>query len=319
MKNQKRMTVTSSKKPKGPALHRLIRDMSNSAYHGTVDTWSSSQFKDVLDDEEIFIQKHIEKTGEKLEGEALDTGTYLHTSVLEPHKVKEEIVIFSGKARFGEKWKEFKKKHTGKTIITLKQKEEGDGMVRAVKASPTSMDYLDGEPEVSLFVQLLVAGGKIYAPFFKKVLTKTGWVKCEKIPAKGFNVVVKTRSDCLGDTFISDLKSTSGRANKAESVRNSISKYKYDLSAALYLDMFSLVRPEVNQFIWIFASKKNPVAKPWRATKNNILVGRAKWSRALLRMADMSAANWELVDCLGEAEPLPHELEWLYEKETDLL
>lgn len=311
--------TTTSKQPKPPVHHRLIRDMSNEAYHGSVGTWSSTQFKAILDDEEVFIQTYIKGVRKKLEGEALDTGTYFHTGTLEPHKISKEIAIFDGKVRYGKAWDAFKVKHKSKCIITNKQREQGDGMIKAVKASPTSMEYLEGEPEVSLFVELLVSDGNIYAPFYMKKLTREGWVRMKKVPSKGFKLSVKVRADCLGEEFVSDLKSTSGRATKAESVRKSISLYKYDLSAALYLDMFSLVREEVTEFIWIFASKENPVAAPWRATRKNILVGRAKYMWAIKRLAELNDANWEMVDYLREAEPLPHEMEWLEEKATDLL
>lgn len=304
---------------KGPVPHRIIRDMSSEAYHGTAGTWSSSQLKDIIDDEDVFIQKHIKKVGSKFSTEAMDTGTYLHTGILEPHKLAKEIAVFDGKTRYGKSWEEFKRKHKGKMIITQKQQELGEGMIKAVRASPTSMEYLEGEPEVSLFVEILVAGGEIYAPHYGKVLSKIGWVVAKKIPTKGFKITVKTRADCLGDAFISDLKSTSGKATQAESVRGSISKYKYDLSASLYLDMFSLERPSVTAFIWIFASKENPMAAAWKATESNILIGRAKWSWALRRMADMAAANWEQVDYLRDAEPLLHEKDWLETKTTDLL
>ena len=303
----------------GPALHRLIRDMSSEAYHGSSGTWSSSQFKDLIDDEDVFIRKHIKKQGEKFSSEAMDTGTYLHTGVLEPHKLKHEIAIFEGKTRYGKLWEQFKKEHKGKMVITQSQKQVGDGMIAAVKASPTSMEYLEGEPEVSLFVELLVSGGNIYVPKFGKVLTRDGWEDSKKVPDKGFKMVVKVRADCLGETFISDLKSTSGKATQEASVRGSISKYKYDLSAALYLDIFSLIRLEVTAFIWVFVSKENPIAAAWKASESNIKIGRAKWSWAVKRMADMSAANWETIDYLREAEPLSHERDWLEQKSIDLL
>jgi hypothetical protein len=295
--------------------------MSNEAYHGSAGTWSSSQFKDIIDDEDAFIQKHIKKVGSKFSSEAMDTGTYLHTGVLEPHKLSKEISVFDGKTRYGKAWEEFKRKHSGKMIINLKQKEQGDAMIKAVKSCPTAMEYLEGEPEVSLFTELLVSGGCIYAPHYGLQISPTmGWLKPSgKIPTKGFKLVVRVRADCLGETFISDLKSTSGKATQASSVRGSISKYKYDLSASLYLDMFSLIRPEVSAFIWIFASKENSIAAAWKASERNILVGRAKWIWAVNRLADMSAANFEQVDYLREAEPLTHEMEWLETHETDLL
>lgn len=306
-------------KPKLPVLNRLIRDMSSAAYHNSEGTWSSSQLKDLLDDEDVFIKKYIKKEIPKVESEAFDTGTYFHTGCLEPHKVSKELSVFSGKTRFGKAWEDFKLANKGKVIITAKQKEVGDAMIRAVRNSPVSTEYIKGEPELSLFVELLVYDREIYAPYFKKCLTPEGWIDIEKVPTKGFKLVIKVRADCLGDTFISDLKSTSGKATQASSVRGSISKYKYDLSAALYLDMFSLVKEDVQAFVWIFASKENSCAAAWIATKNQILVGRAKWTYAIKKLADLSAANWELPDWLREAEPLSHELEWLRTRDTDLL
>ena len=86
-------------KPKLPALNRLIRDMSSADYHNVVGTWSSSQLKDLIDDEDIFIRKYVKREIEKAESEAFDTGTYFHTGCLEPHKVVKEVAIFPGKTR----------------------------------------------------------------------------------------------------------------------------------------------------------------------------------------------------------------------------
>lgn len=304
--------------PKTPSLNVLIRDMTSAAYHGNIG-WSSSQLKDLIDDDEVFIKKYVKKEIEKLESEHFDTGTFFHTGLLEPHKIIKEIAVFEGKTRYGKAWEDFKLQHKGKTIITAKQKEIGDGMIRAVKNSPVSQEYLKGEPEMSLFVELLVNDREIYAPYFKKILTSDGWESVNKIPAQGFKLIVKVRADCLGENFVSDLKSTSGKATQAASVRGSISKYKYDLSAALYLDIFSLVNENVSAFIWIFASKENPCAASWLASERQILVGRAKWSHAVKKLSDLSAANWEVPDSLRDAEPLHHELEWLLGRDRDLL
>lgn len=293
--------------------------MTSEKYHNTEGTYSSSQLKDLLDDEEVFIKKYIKREIPRIESEAFDLGTYFHTGVLEPYKVAEEVVVFEGKTRYGKSWEDFKAKNKGKVIITSKMKEMGDAMIKAVKSSPVSQTYLKGEPEISIFIDILVYDGEIYAPHFKKMLTPEGWVEVSKVPTKGFSLVIKARSDCLGDTYISDLKSTSGKATQISSVRNSISKYKYDLSAALYLDLFSLVRENVSAFIWVFASKENPCAASWIATNNQIMVGRAKWSYAVKKLSDLNSANWEVPDFLREAEPLPYEMEWLRVRDTDLL
>lgn len=317
--NNKMAKAAGLKKPKPiPVLHRLIRNMTNKAYHATEGTWSSSKLKDVIDDEELFIRKHIKMEIPKEESEAFDTGTYFHTGVLEPHLMNKEIAVFEGKTRYGGKWDAFKIKNSDKCIITLNQKSQGDGMIEAVKSSPIAMTYLkDGESEVSLFVKLVVSGGKIYAPHYGVKMGDDGWVK-GSAPGKGVEFILKVRADYLGKNCVVDLKSTSGRANKAESVRGAISKYKYDLSAALYLDIFSLVKEDLD-FYWIFASKENPCCGTWIATRKQIAVGRAKWTWAMKRMADLHHAKWEVVDYLRQADPLSHELEWLETTDTDLL
>lgn len=302
-------------------LHKAVRDLPSEHYHGLSGTWSSSQYKDILDDEEVFIKKYITKEIPRLEREVFDTGTYLHTSVLEPHKVSAEIAIYAGKIRRGAEWDKFKAKNNGKVIISAAQKLQGDLMVEAVKGSPIAQEYLEGDPEVSLFVELAVWQGRVYSTKYKKVLDLlNGWQDhTGNLPEAAFRFVTKVRADTLGKTFVSDLKSTSGNARNEDSVRGSISKYKYDLSAALYLDMFNLIMPSVREFVWIFASKAQKSAGTWRATRNNILVGRAKYARAMIKLADCAKANWELVDCLREAEPMPYEMDWLREKDTDLL
>lgn len=312
---------TTSKKT---ALHKLIYDMSSVEYHSTPGTFSSSQFKDLLDDEDVFIKKHILREIEREEIDAFDVGTYFHTGILEPHKLCTECIVYPGKVRRGKDWEEFKKNHADKTIVTQAQKDQAEGLVRAVKSSPVAQEFLVGEPEVSLFTEIRIYRGAIYAPYFSKVLTKEGWVKIpakipDEVTIKGHKIVVKVRADMLGDTFISDLKSTSGNARSNRSMREKISYYHYDLSAALYLDMFSLLNERLQEFVWIFASKEIYNAKSYRASPNNLRVGRAKYMKAMLKMADCAANKWQSVDYLDMLEPLPHELEYLVEKDTDLL
>jgi len=301
------------------SLHKLVYDLPSEKYHGLIGSWSSSQLKDMIDDEDYFIKKHVKRQIPKVDDDSFGTGNYFHTMVLEPHKAKSEIVVFDGKVRYGKAWDKFKATHAGKTIITSKQKEVGDKLVEAVCQSTIAKQYLVGDPEVSLFTELSVLDGKIYAPKFNKVLTRKGWVDTKDKTKGGYPFIVKVRADTLGDGFVSDLKSTSGNAKSFGSVRGSISKYKYDLSASLYVDMFNLVRPKVTGFYWIFASKDSFNVATWEATEEQILVGRAKYMKAIIRIADCAQNNWEVIDYLRQAHPLPHELEWLIEKDTDLL
>ena len=295
-----------------PVLHRLIRGMSSEAYHGTEGTWSSSQIKLAVSDEEEFIETYITKTIGKNSSSSFDVGTYLHTTVLEPEKVKDECLVYPGKARRGKDWEIFAKKNKGKVIISVNEKKQVDMMAAAIRKSPVSMKYLVGEAEVSLFIRLVVKDGQIYAPHYNKRLTRQGWVKCLTFnESGGTEFIVKVRADMLGKTFISDVKSTSGVATKKESVRGAVSKYTYDLSAAFYLDLFSLAVPALERFVWIFASKDKPLAAAWRCVPDSILIGRAKWMSGILRMADLKENNWKIKDYLRDCEPQHHERTWI--------
>ncbi len=305
---------------KSPKLHKLIRDMSSEEYHSTPNSYSSTQFKDLLDDEDVFIKKYIEKTVEREQIAAFDVGTYFHTGVLEPHKLKDDCIVFPGKVRRGKEWDRFKKKHGSKAIVTQSQKDQAEGLVKAVANSPIAQGYLDGDPEVSLFVSIIISAGRIYAPAFNKVLTKDGWEDTGANKALvGFGMTVKVRADTLGARYISDLKSTTGNARSNRSMRAKIKNYDYDLSAALYLDLFSLVRPDLNEFVWIFASKDLFNSKSYRASQDNIHVGRAKYMKAMIKLADCAQNNWQSVDYLDVLEPYPEDLEWLRERDADLL
>ena len=300
-------------------LHKLIYDLSSEDYHSAPDSSSSSQLKDLLDDEDVFIKKYIEKSVEREHIDAFDVGTYFHTGILEPHKLKKDCVVYPGKVRRGKDWEVFKKKNKGKAIVTDGQKSQAEGLVKAVKNSPIAQEYLVGKPEVSLFTEIHISHGKIFAPFYGKVLTIDGWIDGALKKQPAYKTVIKVRADTLGDNYISDLKSTTGNAKSNKSMREKISYYHYDLSASLYLDMFGLLLPDVEDFYWIFASKDMLNSRTYRASPNNKRVGRAKYMKALIKMADCAKNNWQSVDYLDMLEPLPHELEHLREKDVDLL
>lgn len=303
-----------------PKLNELIYDMSSAEYHSTEGTFSSSQFKDLIDDEELFIAKYIHKTVEREENDAFDLGSYLHTGVLEPHKLNEDCAVFPGAIRKGDAWEKFKKKHKGKTIVTKAMMDKAEGLIAAVNDSPVALSYLNrGEPEVSLFVKLLVHEGEIYAPYFWRMLTPKGWVKASP-PKKGEEMVVKVRADSLGDDFILDLKSTSGNAKSWSVILDKNKAYKYDLSAALYMDLFNLpLEGAIRQFLWTYVSKDRFNCKTWVATSENIYVGRKKYVKAIHTFMACKRNGFELYDSLGEIGPHYSDMHYLREKESDLL
>ncbi len=307
-------------------LHKVMFDLTSEDYHGIEGTYSSSQFKDLVDGSgRLFIKKYVEKSIPREDIPAFGTGTYFHTGTLEPHKLTVDCKVYDGKVRRGAAWEEFQAEHKGKTIITSGQREQAERLITSVKDSPIAMGYIvRGKPEVSLFTELAIVWGGIYAPEFGKELTPDGWrdsaVNIDFKRAKPMTkLVIKVRADSIGDEFILDLKSTTGDAESESAMRSKLSYYQYELSAALYLDMFSLVKPELEDFLWTFASKDFHNSKTYVASKENIRVGRAKYMRAILKLVDLMNNNWEIPDSLGVLEPLQHELEHLKERDTDLL
>jgi hypothetical protein len=305
-------------------FNQLITDMTSEEYHSTGGTFSSSQLKTMLEDPEVFYKKYITKELARESSTAFDMGTYFHTAILEPHLLEKECAVYEGGVRSGAKWEAFKEANKGKAIITPKEKETCGKMISAVHGSPISMAILaKSTPEVSMFVELFVMGSDVFG--FRDgncmQLTSMGWVPCfeheeEDIKEFAVRIVVKVRADalCIGNGTIADLKSTTGNAAKKHDVIRSIGTYQYDLSTALYLDIFTLGTGELyDTFVWIFASKDFGNARPWKASQKNVMVGRAKWKKSIVTLAKCLANNWTFEEELEEIDPPQYALEWLNE------
>jgi hypothetical protein len=319
------MAKWPKKLPEMPDKHKLIFDLTSDEYHGVSGTYSSSQFKDLLDDEEIFIKKYIEKVIPKEDIPAFGTGNYFHTGVLEPHNLKRDCVVYDSGIRRGAKWDAFAEKNRGKVIITSSQKDQAERLIAAVQGSPIAMDYIkNGRAEVSLFNDIWVKDGEIFSPEYNKMLDlEAGWLDFE-VKEKDFKtavkLVLKVRADSLGEDFVLDLKSTTGNARSNFAMRGKISYYLYQLSAALYLDMFSLEKGEqIDTFIWTFASKDCHNCKSYKASRDNLFVGRAMWMKAVRSLAVLMKNDFQLYDELGVLEPQSHELEIIRKTDSSLL
>jgi hypothetical protein len=298
---------------------KLVRGMSSEEYHGIQNIYSSSQLKDLLDDEEIFYRKYIAKTEEKQSIPAFDIGSYFHTAILEPHKLKDDTAVFEG-IRRGEKWEKFKEENKNRAIITATEVNTAEVLIHAVKNSPIAMNRIKRcEAEVSAFIDLVVFEGEIYCGNYR--LAKYGWENSEKqVKKKGTKIRVKARADALAEDFILDLKSTSGNAKSQFSMMRKVSEYSYDLSAALYLDIFSMATERtITDFVWTFASKDMGNSKSYLATQENIQIGRQKWKKAIVKLANCIETNWQFEDSLGMMPPNSWEKDILQTKGEDLL
>ena len=303
-------------------FNTLIFDMSNLEYHGASNTYSSSQLKTMIEDPEVFYKKYVTKEIGRESLPAFDVGTYFHTAVLEPEKLEEECAVFGGGIRRGKEWDDFKANAGSRAIITKSEKETADKLIAAIKGSPVCMSFLDSsKPEVSAFIEIYVLGEDVYSIKDETVhiLVSVGWVPAldiepDSLAEFGTKIILKTRADALGmgTGIISDLKSTTGNCKNAHEMQGKVNSYQYDLSAALYLDVFSMASNEdYHTFVWLFASKDMGNARAYRATDKNIMVGRAKWKKAILDLAFYLNNNWTFTDSLGEIGPSVYSLEWL--------
>lgn len=312
----------------------IVQGMPDSEYHAIAEKeserfYSSSQLKDMLNDPEIFHGKYIAGTIKKENIPAFDIGRYFHTAILEPEKTGTDCAVYQG-IRRGKKWEEFLAENEGKAIITETELAKANNLIEAVKASPIAMEVLSGgTPELSCFAEIHVSEfGHVFitdkAGEIRVLDLYRGWIPSYEGLKLGETITlrIKVRADYHaiqdGKACIADLKSTSGNVKNVYSIRNKIKEYYYDLSAALYLDIFNaaLYRENVevipaDKFYWIFASKDAPQCKTYLATPKMISVGRSKWKKAVNMLADHITRNWTFVDELDTLDPLPFEEEWL--------
>lgn len=306
----------------------IYTEMSNEDYH-KIDSEnfsvSSSQLKDMLEDPEVFYKKYITKELAKEHNPAFDVGTFFHTAVLEPHKLAEECAVYQG-IRRGEKWEKFLLDNPKKAIITNTEFEGAKRIVEAVQMSKISMDLISkGAAEVSCFENLFVGPYEIMAKMGESnvVLGRGGWEKTDRdIPGTYTKVVTKVRADYIREKFldISDLKSCSGNVKDEFEMRKKVSSYSYDMSAAFYLDIFTLGYGKTfNKFHWIFASKDMGCCQAYLASPKNILVGRAKWSKAISELGHCIRSGWKFEERLKTLEPNSYENEWIENKGEEVL
>ncbi len=299
-------------------------ELTNEEYHGMAEHYSSSQLKDILDDPEIFYRKYITREIEREESSAFDVGTYFHTSILEPDKVEDELAVFKG-VRRGKEWEFFKAKNFGKTIITENEETQANKMIESVKANKMWAELSRGAmPEYSLATTVKVATqlGMVYLPDGRYLTLDGGWTAPGTMInfKKSVNLNLRVRADSINweRGIILDLKSTSGNAKSVHYIKDRISSYKYDMSAMLYADLFGAAFHRDFDFYWVFASKDTGISQIYRADQDSKMVGRAKWVKAVLALAECIENNWKFQDTVVDIGPTPWDRD-LIKKKEDIL
>ena len=187
--------------------------------------------------------------------DALTFGTAFHTAVLEPHMWGVDTVVGPSVGKKTNKWKDFKQANDGKIVVHPDDVTIIEEMVKALRNNPIAKSILD-------------AGAKEETAY--------SIINTQK---------VKARSDLAlySKGILADVKTTQS-ASYSEFQR-SAAKYKYDVQAAYYLDVFNkAAKGEVvfDKFIFIVVEKTPPYhVQIFVADPSFITFGRSKYQSAL--------------------------------------
>lgn len=235
--------------------------ISNEEYHGDNTHQSSSGLKLLLADEYEFRRKHIFGHWEDEDNAAFAFGTYIHTLILEPHLIQSTTAIYTGKVRRGKEYEEFKAKNVGKVIVTSAECTTAYKMLANFNRMPISKS--------------LILRGRSEETF------------CANI--KG--VPLKVRFDSIGAGFGLDVKTTSSPID-ARNMMQTIERYDYALSAALYQDVANESGETVKDFYFLFANKKSCELVLIKAGPDIIEKGRKQYLEALEKYNKLKNAGF---------------------------
>jgi hypothetical protein len=218
----------------------IYKTLSNDAYHAEEKHLSSSNLKMLLKDTNQFYKEKILGEREPLKGAFLDEGSYTHSLILEPHLVPEEYVFFDGN-------REEEHKDSGKIILSAPQKAKVESWVDAYNKRPEAVDLVKGaDKEFSLFAEML-------------------------------GVPLKVRADIINidKGYIADVKTTASDPD-LDTFKFTVEQYGYDLSAALYTDLFSRRYEKPFDFYFIVLGKRTMTCEVYKVSDLTLGKGRKK-------------------------------------------
>ena len=236
----------------------INKDISNEEYHGDRTHVSSSGLKMILTDPLQFYKKYVKnEEGASNSSPAMDLGSFVHSIILEPDKTDSEFVVYNG-VRRGSRWEEFQEKEAkDKIVISALHARTAEDMVETYENNRHAIDLIkNSTPEQTVCTDL------------------------EKVP-------VKVRADAWRPDInaIVDIKTTSSNLSYPE-LQEAIGNFYYDLSAALYVDVFKkeLKLEKTPDFYFVFiGSRDTKDTVVYKASKSLLENGRRKYKKALKR------------------------------------
>lgn len=226
---------------------------SSTDYHANKTHLSSSALKLLLKSPSEFYAQYIEGQRIQTESAAFDEGSFVHSLILEPHKITAEYAIYPGLVKRGRAWEAFKAANADKKLLSIAQLNRCEKLARSLNAMPTAVKMLEnGLPEHTMISTLL-------------------------------DVPVKCRADFINidEGYIVDIKTT-GMPSDAEVFTQTIEQYAYELSAALYCQIAADTYKKDFDFYWLVLSKIDNRCEIYKASGPTLSRGAALYKQALL-------------------------------------
>lgn len=249
--------------------------ISNELYHKDINFYSSSDYKTLLKSPYEFYENKILKIArEEKEKDHFAVGSLTHSLILEPHLVSQEYAIYPGLVRRGKEYEEFKAAHPGKTIVTASQNSKALAHQRAYKNTPFAINLLEGTKSEYTIVQ-----------DYNDIPTK---VRCDAIHVdKGYIVDIKTSSFPI-DPF---------------SFKETVKRWDYELSAALYCEIAAQYYGKPFEFFWHVIASSDSENQVYKMSQRTREAGLARvYKAAAIYRQCLASGNWPKV--LGIEEKL---------------
>jgi hypothetical protein len=246
--------------------------ISNDDYHGDREYISSSGLKSILNNPRKFYKDYILNEGIQEHNSAFDFGSYVHCAILEPELLDEEFAVFDGIQRRGAAFMRCVEDNPNKTLISRTQASNAAKLIESFKEAtvvigPQGHDkevkvssfYIDGKPEQTCTAVIDEVKVKVRADY---------------------------RKEFVDFASINDIKTTGDNIDCVKGAERVCAMYDYDLSAALYVDIFTSVTGKPHDFYFTFLSKKNQECRIYKASEQMLEAGRKKYKEAIRRLKE---------------------------------
>lgn len=234
-----------------------LNSCTNEQYHGDKTYMSSSNLKTLLKSAEDFYDEFFLKKRAptpKSRQNAYDEGSYAHALILEPEVIDDEFAFYPEFRKFGAQWDAFKASNEGKIILSKPQKHRVERWYESYKKLDVA--------------KKLISGGKAE----------------ESLAGTLAGVPIKVRADYINEDagYIADVKTTAYDPT-VESFKYVVENLKYDLSAALYRNMFREYYKKDFDFYFIVLGKKDAICHVYKASEETLQRGDMMINEALMK------------------------------------